>query len=118
MVGWLSANGFMSSETSASPAASRATIARRVGSASAWKVRLSASALSIATQLYCLKAIYVSRAQPNSAGVPRGQSKLAVRAAVISEGPSRVPGLRVKKRWRVYLPPVPESRLAPRPPGA
>jgi hypothetical protein len=32
MVGWLNSNGFMSSDTSAEPAASRARIARLVGS--------------------------------------------------------------------------------------
>src|SRR5271165_1715732 len=61
IVGWLSANGFMISDTSASPDARRARIARRVGSASAEKVNPRGSnCSSIAMWLYCHLAIYVS----------------------------------------------------------
>ena len=49
--GWLIANGFASSSTVASPCASRARIARRVGSASAEK---AASRVSITNYLYNL----------------------------------------------------------------
>jgi hypothetical protein len=60
IVGWLRSNGFMSSDTSASPDASRARIARRVGSASAPKVKLRGSPVSlIAIRLYCHIAIYL-----------------------------------------------------------
>src|SRR5215471_17595833 len=51
----------MSSETSASPEASRVRIARRVGSASAAKTELRRSTLSIAIRIYCYMAIYKSR---------------------------------------------------------
>jgi hypothetical protein len=62
IVGWLRANGFMSSDTSASPDARRARIARLVGSASAAKARLRRSACAfIPMWIYCQVAIYTSR---------------------------------------------------------
>src|ERR1700733_4318672 len=67
IVGWLSANGFMISDTSASPDARRARIARRVGSASAEKVNPRGSnCASIAMWLYCHMAIYVSSEESSS----------------------------------------------------
>jgi len=59
MAGWLIAKGFISSVTVASPDASRARIALRVGSANAAKVLSSLSALSITIQLYNHIVIYV-----------------------------------------------------------
>lgn len=59
IVGWRKSNGFMSSETSASPEARRLRMARRVGSASAAKTKLKRSVcISIATWLYFHMAIY------------------------------------------------------------
>src|SRR3984957_11494683 len=67
IVGWLSANGFMISDTSASPDARRARIARRVGSASAEKVNPRGSNCPcISMWLYCHIAIDVSREEGSS----------------------------------------------------
>src|SRR4030095_14553021 len=70
IVGWLRSNGFMSSDTSASPDASRARSARLVGSARAAKARLRGSTCSlIAMWIYYPMAIYKSGVEKHRAPI-------------------------------------------------
>src|SRR5512134_731426 len=58
MAGWLISNGSASSVTVASPVASRARMARRVGSAKAAKVRSRGTEVCITVELYNVVVIY------------------------------------------------------------
>src|SRR5258708_7603290 len=74
IAGWLRANGFMSSDTSASPAARRARIARLVGSASAAKATLSRSVCPCITiWLYYQLAIKSQARRARQDGPPKAQ---------------------------------------------
>src|SRR5690242_16193311 len=73
IAGWLMENGSASSETVASPSASRARIALLVGSASAEKITLSLSSwANITDHLYKESVIYTTRPNPvkNDEGRP------------------------------------------------
>jgi hypothetical protein len=57
MAGWLMANGLASSATDASPDASRARIARLVGSASAAKVEFKVRSVDALASIYNLSVV-------------------------------------------------------------